>query len=96
MQLLVAAGADCRLKDKDGQSPLVHAANTGSTKSVATLLDSGNADPNDSTGQGLPLLSSAIATGGELLAELLIRAGANVNAVEGSVSPLLLAAQVLN
>lgn len=90
---LVLAGADCRLKDNDGQSPLVHAANTGSTKSVATLLELGNADPNDTTGQGLPLLANAVASGAEALAEMLIKAGAAVDAAAGGVAPLLLACQ---
>ena len=49
VRMLVAAGADCRVKDKDGQSPLVHAAISGSTKSVGLLLEKGNADPNDTT-----------------------------------------------
>jgi len=92
VKLLVAAGADCRLKDKDGQSPLVHAANTGVTKSVATLLEKGNADPNDTTSQGVSLLAHAVASGAEALAELLIKAGADVNA-GGGVAPLLLASQ---
>ena len=56
VKLLVAAGANARLVDKDGQSPLVHAANSGSTRSVAYLLEQGNADPNDMVGQGVPLL----------------------------------------
>jgi len=93
VKLLVAAGADCRVKDKDGQSPLVHAANTGSVKSVQTLLEKGNADPNDVNSQGVPLLANAVASGAEALAELLIKAGADVNAPGGGVSPLLLASQ---
>jgi len=99
VQLLVSAGADCTLKDKDGQSPLVHAANSGSTRSVATLLQEGNADPNDTVGiasestPAQPLLVHAMAAGAEALSELLINAGANVNAAEASVAPLLLAAQ---
>ena len=44
---LLLFSADARLRDQDGQSPLVHAANSGSTRSVTYLLESGNADPND-------------------------------------------------
>lgn len=98
VKLLVAAGADARLVDRDGQSPLVHAANSGSTRSVATLLEAGNADPNDVVGVAgggtpVPLLVHAMASGAESLSELLIKAGASVNAAGGGVAPLLLAAQ---
>jgi len=89
----VLAGADSRVLDKDGQSPLVHAANSGSTQSVVTLLDEGGADPNDMTAQGVPLLVHAIASGSETLAELLIKAGAEAGAVGDGVAPLLLASQ---
>ena len=41
----------------------------------------------------MPLLVHALASGAEALSELLIRAGATVDAVEGGVAPLLLAAQ---
>ena len=93
VKLLVAAGADSRLKDADGQSPLVHAANSGSTRTVQHLLEHSNADPNDSVGQGVPLLVHAMASGAEALSELLLRAGAAVDAAEGGVAPILLAAQ---
>ena len=94
VKLLVAAGADTRLKDADGQSPLIHAANAGSTRSVATLLEQGSADPNDAVGKsGVPLLVQAMASGAETLSEMLLKHGASVNAVEGGVAPLLLAAQ---
>lgn len=33
------AGADARLKDRDQQSALVHAANSGSVQSVQLLLE---------------------------------------------------------
>jgi ankyrin repeat protein len=36
VRLLVAAGANARLQDADGQSPLVHPANTASTHLVAS------------------------------------------------------------
>ena len=94
VKLLVAAGADPGIKDKDGQSPLIHAANAGSVRSVAALLEQGSADPNDAVGKtGVPLLVHAMASGAEGLSELLLKHGASVNAVEGGVAPLLLAAQ---
>lgn len=39
------------------------------------------------------MLANAVASGAEALAELLIKAGADVNAPGGGVSPLLLASQ---
>ena len=70
----VAAAANTLLKTKDGQSPLSHAATTGSTPTVQLLLESGAADANDETTQGRPLLVHAIASGAEALAETLINA----------------------
>lgn len=100
VKLLVAAGADSHLVDSEGQTALVHAANSGSTRSVATLLEAGHADPNDTVGPvtpggtPVPLLVHAMASGAEALAELLIKAGASVNPTPGGgVAPLLLAAQ---
>ena len=93
---LLAAGAQAGLRDRDGQSSLVYAANTGSTKAVALLLESGTADPNDVVGDSataMPLLVHALASNTESLAELLIKHGAHVDAVQGGVAPLLLAAQ---
>ena len=56
VSMLVAAGASARLKDKDGQSPLVHAANMGAVAIADELITKANADPNDTTGTGVPLL----------------------------------------
>ena len=62
VSMLVAAGASARLKDKDGQSPLVHAANMGAVAIADELITKANADPNDTTGTGVPLLINAIAS----------------------------------
>jgi len=96
VSLLLGAGAQAAIRDKDGQSSLVYAANAGSTKAISLLLESGTADPNDMVGDtanAMPLLVHALASGAEALAELLIKYGAAVDAVEGGVAPLLLAAQ---
>lgn len=96
VQLLLAAGAIAGTRDRDGQSSLVYAANTGSTKVVSLLLESGTADPNALVGDAassMPLLVHAMASGAEALAEVLIKHGAAVDAVDGGVAPLLLAAQ---
>ena len=79
--LAVAAKGEAaaRLKDKDGQSALVHAANSGSVQSVQLLLEQASADPNDKTVHGLPLLVHAIASGQEQLADLLVQHGAAVD-----------------
>jgi len=96
IQLLVEAGADASLKDLSGQTPLIYAANSGCNKCVITLLESKTANPNDMVGEGdnaMPLLVHAMASGAEGISELLLKHGANVDAVEGGVAPLLLAAQ---
>ena len=91
--LLVQAGADARLQDRDQQSALVHAANSGSVQSVQLLLEQASADANDKTVHGLPLLVHAIASGQEQLAEMLVQHGASVDAVDGGSPPVLLASQ---
>ena len=91
--LLVQAGADARLQDRDQQSALVHAANSGSVQSVQLLLEQASADANDKTVHGLPLLVHAISSGQESLAELLVQHGASVDAVDGGSAPVLLASQ---
>lgn len=86
LQTLLGQGLSPRHKDEDGD-PLLHlAVRFGSTRAVELLLKAG-ADPNATDKDGTPALSllSTLFTPSDWQgkAELLIRHGANVNAVVG-------------
>ena len=88
VKLLVAAGADPGIKDKDGQSPLIHAANAGSVRSVAALLRAGVGQANDAVGrQGFPLLVHTMASGAEGLRSFISKHGASVNTSRAASRP---------
>jgi ankyrin repeat protein len=97
VRTLLAAGADCNVRNGDGATALMLAAHAGNLEMVRTLVDAG-ADVNavDERGWG-PLMKAAynadLDRGFADVVQALIYAGANVEAPIGyGVRPLMLAA----
>ena len=78
VQLLLAAKADPNVEDSDGRTPLSHAAERGDPQIVQQLL-AARADPNAGK-LDAPLLV-AICNKNPAIAEMLLSAGANANAL---------------
>ena len=72
------AGADVNTRDRNGWSPLMHAANRGYTLMVPPLL-SAQADVNSRAADGATALFMAVLQGHEEIATMLVRAGADIS-----------------
>ena len=72
---LVSLGADVSQVERDGQTPLMHAAAKGFVDTVRVLLDA-RADVNAKAANGTTALDSATAAGQAEAVGLLVRAGA--------------------
>jgi ankyrin repeat protein len=84
LQTLLTQGLSPRSKE-DGEPILNSAVKFGSTRAVELLLKNG-ADPNDTDKEGMPSLAKCswwLAQDWRAKAELLVRYGANVNALVG-------------
>jgi ankyrin repeat protein len=101
LKLLLAAGANVSLADADGRTALVHAASgaRGATGSAALLLLHG-ANPDERiadftpSGSSVSLLEAALGVWENAqLAQLLVEAGASVDAAGDGDPPLLLASR---
>ena len=77
VSLLLAAGADVGSRDKDGNTALQLAANSGHTRCVELLL-LGNALVDQVSPQGLRALHLAACGGHEAVVKALIRKGARL------------------
>lgn len=93
----IAAGDDVNLKDNQGFAPLHWCAFRGMVgdnqhEIAKTLIDNG-ANPNAITDEGMSVLEWAIKAGNQLLIEVLINNGADVNLVSDDVTPLMAAAR---
>jgi len=78
VKLLLEAGADVNVKNKDGETALMKASYNGYTEIVKMLIDAG-ADVNIKDRYGTTALMLASLYGYTEIVELLIKAGANVN-----------------
>lgn len=93
----IAARDDVNLKDNQGFAPLHWCALRGMVgdnqhEIAKTLIDNG-ANPNAITDEGMSVLEWAITSGNQLLIEVLINNGADVNLVSDDVTPLMAAAK---
>ena len=80
VQTLIDAGADPHIRDENGVPPLNKAAGWGCSFLFQVFVDAG-ADPNTRDPQGRTSLHRAVEYGGDAeFVQLLIDAGANVNA----------------
>ena len=83
VRLLIAKGANVKAQGESGITPLHAAAfDAGLTR---VLLDAG-ADPNAATSSGQTPLFGAVRNGNEAVVRMLLRAGANVNALRAAAS----------
>ena len=78
--LLLDAGANAHLAQKDGSTALHFAAKRGNVE-IARLLMGKGVDPNDTNGSGMPPLIDACIQGNTRMVDALIDGGANVNAI---------------
>ena len=97
VELLVAAGADCRRKNRRGAEPLHYAADTNhrspeaQARTIALLIAAG-ADPNAADRNGVLPLHRAVRTRSLAAVRALVEGGADVNRPNGRGSrPLDLA-----
>jgi ankyrin repeat protein len=79
VDLLLQAGADANVRNRNGMFPLYLAALNGNTALVQQLLDAG-ADVNERLPNGETALMTASATGSAAVVELLLSRGALVDA----------------
>lgn len=86
---LLANGADPRVRDAEGRTPLHHAARSSDPAVAALLLDAG-AELEACDGDGLTALGTACAVGNWRLAKFLLERGAKPDAA--GARPALLAA----
>jgi ankyrin repeat protein len=95
VRLLVRAGADVKLNNRYGITPLFLAALNGNATLVDVLLKAG-ADPNDTKPEGETVLMTAARAGNPDAVKLLLSHGADVNAREqwlGETALMLAAAE---
>ena len=97
VRTLLAAGADCNVRDGDGATALMLAAHAGRLDLVGALIDAGaNVNASDERGWGAlmkAVYNAELDRGFAAVAQALIDAGANVEAAIGyGVRPLMLAA----
>ncbi|NEP45340.1 MAG: hypothetical protein F6K35_41430, partial [Okeania sp. SIO2H7] len=78
IQILINAGANVNLSDRDGYRPLTIAASSKSIKAVKQLIQAG-ADVNAKTNDGWTALSAAASVGSIEVVKLLLQAGASLN-----------------
>jgi len=78
--LLLDAGADAYLAQKDGSTALHFAAKRGNVE-IAKLLMGKGVDPNVTYGSGMPPLIDACIQGNARMVDALIDGGANVNTI---------------
>jgi len=85
---LVAAGADCRRRNRRGAEPLHYAADTNhwnpelQARTIAVLIGAG-ADPNATDRDGVTPLHRAVRTRSMSAVQALVEGGADVNAPNG-------------
>ena len=70
-------GADVKVVNKNSDTALIYAAQSGDSECVASLLTAG-ADVNTTDGEGYTALIRAIQKGHSKCVDLLLKAGANV------------------
>ena len=92
VRLFLTAGMNPNVKDKDGMTPLLVAADKGHTATVQVLLEKG-ADPNVKGMDGFTALTMAADKGHTAIVQALLEKGADQN-VKGKdgVTPVLFAA----
>ena len=78
-QMLIRAGADARLADRYGVTPLSLACSNGNAAMIRLLLDAG-ADPNSTDPAGETALMTAVRVGDLDAVKVLLDAGAEVDA----------------
>ena len=87
----IVAGTDPNLRDSNGKTPLMLAAQKRHKEIVEYLIAQG-ADINAQTKNGFTALFHTCIQGDDELAKLLIDSGADVNAREDGNTPLMIAA----
>ena len=90
LEVLLSAGADLNIKDKEGKTAL-HEATLGEDEEVALLLIQSGADVNASNNEGVTPLCFASGMGLPRVVSALLERGANPNVRMEGVTPLHMA-----
>ena len=88
VEVLVRAGADVCVTDDEGDTCLMLAAHFGHTETVRALLCMPEVDVNHSNNSGSTSLHRAVSQKHSDVVEVLIDAGADIDAKEGGCTPL--------
>ncbi len=77
VQASLAQGADVRMRDADGLTPLMQAASRTTDDQLVRLLLAAGSDPNESSNSGMTPLMYGALSGNPMILETLLQVGAN-------------------